>query len=213
MLAGIVVVGLAAWWLMYQKGMSESSPTSARNLGTHKHKLSVSRQPEKLHDLTGKATLKRRMEVAAPPFSGTSRNMNPRVPPPHVAIIPKHAARIDWKSPTASSMFKNPAFRQSYKRIHQITFGTPSTFARRGQLQTDWGPAHFKGYPIHQGRTQSWLPGVMPDVHRPENASELDHHNAPASHFDLGPVLHRRHNQGHVNKNEEFAVGNKKIVW
>lgn len=186
--------------------------SSSKGITTHKNKLAVSRQPEKMYDLTGQATLERRKKLGAAPFSGQSKNMAPRVPPPYVTPIPKHAQRIDWKSPTGSSVFKNPAFRQSYKRIHQIVYGTPSTFARRGQLQTDWGPAHMKGYPIHQGRTQSWLPGLFPNAPSAVDGQSMpiDHRHI-VNHFDLGSRL-----SGHSvkqNLHQDFMDEGKRVIW
>jgi len=172
----------------------------------------VSRQPEKLYDLTGQDTYQRRLKLGASPFSGQSKNMAPRVPPPYVIPVPKHAQRIDWKSPTGSSVFKNPEFQKSFKRIHQIVYGTPTTQARRGQLQTDWGPAHMKGYPIHQGRTQSWLPGLFPNVPSGIRGEDMpiDHRHI-VNHFDIGTRL-----QGHSvkeNKHQDFMDEGKRIRW
>ena len=188
------------------------NPFSRKGLTSHKNRLAVSRQPEKMYDLTGQATLDRRIAVGSAPFSGTSKNMNPRVPPPYVTPVPKHAQRIDWKSPTGSSVFKNPAFQKSYKRISQIVYGTPTTFARRGQLQTDWGSAHMKGYPIHQGRTQTWLPGLFPGTPSAADgtAMPIDHKHI-VNHFDLGTRL-----RGHTvkqNMHQDFVDEGKRIRW
>lgn len=207
---------LAAWWT-YDRSSEKGGPKilGEKNYAGHKQQLAISRKPMKLYDLTGRDTYDRRRAVGLPPFSGQSKNMNPRVPPPFTAPIPKLAHRIDWKSPTASSMFRDPVFRQNYKRMHQMVYGTPTTFARRGQLQADWGPAegNNKGYPIQRGRTQSWLPGLFPDAMTGVNAYELP--LAPskeiANHTDLGSYL-KDHTRS-VNLHSEFAPSSKRIVW
>ena len=172
-------------------------------------RLAIARQPEKLYDLTGRKTLYNRLAVALPPYSGQSKNANPRVPPPFIAAVPRGAARIDWKSPTASSLFKKPAYQESYKRIHQMVYGTPTAQARRGQLQVDWGPSPDKGYPIHKGRVQSWLP-MNYSTPFPESGTLPENKSVKVTHFDLlGPL-----NSQHTKKHVPLQTGSsQRIVW
>lgn len=206
------LLGMIAGYVGHQKGWWNIGLIGRSGMRTYSERRDAAGHPSVLYGYDNRGTLSQKMKVAAPPFQGGSKNMNPRVPPPYVAPIPKLAHRIDWKG-TTSQMFQEPEFKKSYKRIHQMVYGTPQAQARRGQLQTDWGPAHMKGYPIHQGRTQNWLPGVMPNVVQAEHAEDLpqSHHATPVSHYNIGSRL-----QGHHIKRDlrvDWPTSNEKIVW
>lgn len=205
------ILGLMTAYVGVAKGWWSSMITGSTKPSTYSERLAHSRQTDKLYDLTGKKTLAEKFKKAASPFSGTTKNMAPRVPPPYVAPIPKLSHRIDWRSSTGH-LFQKPEFKQSYKRVHQMVYGTPTTFARRGQLTSDWGHAHMKGYPIHQGRTQNWLPGLFPEIPQVELAEEMpqSHESQPVSHFNLGWHLSARRQK---HDRDEVPASNHKIVW
>lgn len=94
-----------------------------------------------------------------------------------------------------------------------MVYGTPQAQARRGQLQVDWGSAHMKGYPIHQGRTQNWLPGIMPNVVQANTSDQLpqSHHNIPASHHNIGDHLYAHTIK--QDKGQEWVSSGEKIQW
>lgn len=94
-----------------------------------------------------------------------------------------------------------------------MVYGTPQTQARRGQLTSDWGYSPDKGYPIHRGRTQNWLPGIFPDVLQADNAEDLpqSHHSNIASHYNIGSRL-----AGYSVKqdlDDPVPASKHKIVW
>lgn len=205
------ILGLLTGLIGHQKGWWNLGAMGS-GMRTYSQKREAAGDPAVLYGYNDRGVLSQKLKYGASPFSGGSKNMNPRVPPPYVAPIPKLAHRIDWKGTTAQ-IFQQPEFKKSYKRIHQMVYGTPQAQARRGQLQTDWGPAHMKGYPIHQGRTQNWLPSIMPNAIQAEHADDLpqSHHPIPASHFNIGSHLtaHSSKRDLHV----DWPTSSQKIVW
>lgn len=197
MLIPLAIFALGGYWYTQRVGTPTATNPFPKRPVTHDDRLRVARDPEKLYDLSGRKTLYNKLATGSTPFSGQTRNANPRVPPPYVAPVPRNSHRVDWRSPTASSMFKNPAFKEAYKRIHQMVYGTPTAQARRGQLQVDWGYSPDKGYPIPRGRVQSWLPSnyhsPFPDSGiAPENQSEK------VTHFDLLKPINNRKQTQHI---------------
>ena len=177
----------------------------------YNRRVTVSRDQEKLYGYD-RSALADKMRVATAPFTGSARNMNPRVPEPYVAPKPRGAERIDWKG-TTSEIFRQPEFKKAYKRIHQMVYGTPQAQARRGGLSVDWGSAHMKGYPIHQGRTQNWLPSVMPSAVQAQHSKDipLSHHKTLSSHYNIGDTLYQR--QYKSDGGHDWTGSGRTVKW
>lgn len=211
MLGFAAISVIAGAWLFNNKN-NNNKALKKKALGTKdtwKDRLFMSRNPERMFDFQPKLIGARKMLASAPPFSGQAKNTNPRVPTPFFMPVPKQAPRVDWRSQTASSMFKRPAYKESYKRIHQMVYGTPTVEARRGLLQVDWGHSDMKGYPIHQGRVQSWL--GYGERYEPEGL--VNDLNTKTLHFDLGKVLKNRLSSNTVNLDEKYEPSAHKVKF
>lgn len=208
MLGALTFGGLAGVYL-YNKREKEVKSGRARVLpdipssvlgSLHQKRVKASQNLHSLYNTT--AMQQRRAMIAAPPFSGQAETLNPRIPPPHLHPTPKQASRLDWRA-GVSDIFNTEHFRSTYKRIHQIVYGTPTAQARKGLLQVDWGHSKEKGYPIHKGRVQDWLP--MGSSRFPASGILPVDQTKVVMHFDLGGYLNknrRRRNPDYERKPE-----------
>lgn len=173
MIAILFAAALAALYAKFNSDKKKSKYTATKKdqvsgVEIDKEKLQAGLSIKNLYK--NDRVILKKLSTGQPPFAGVTRGNAPRAPNLYLTPVRnKEVSRIDWRKPS-NQIFTTDEYKNAFKRMHQITHGTPKPAARQGGLDVGWGHSKMKGNPIHQSKVQHW---VSMDPSRPSH-SEVD---------------------------------------